>query len=108
MKIVRPSLNILLDKIKTLDAAEGILKDRNEVYNNMNLLLDQLANLNGSKTKMQNAASAWIEQQKWRDEGYAVDQYHVSIVRERLEVAITEYRKTLADVYDFMGDKGLV
>lgn len=108
MKIVRPSLNILLDKIKALDEAEGTLKDRFEVYNNMNALLDQLHDLNGSKNKMEKAASAWIEQQKWRDNGYAVDQYHVSVVRERLEIAITQYRKTLADVYDFMGDKGLV
>ena len=36
MKIVRPSLNILLDKLDDLDEAEGILKDRFEVYNNMN------------------------------------------------------------------------
>lgn len=108
MKIVRPTLNILLDKLDDLDEAEGILKDRFEVYNNMNLLLDQLAEIKKRQNGMKTAAASWKEQQEWRDKGYGVDQYHISFVRERLEVAITRYRKTLADVYDYMGDKGLV
>jgi hypothetical protein len=81
MKIVRPSLNILIDKLADLGKAEQELRAQ---------------------------AEKWSEQQKWRDEGYGVDQYHVQYIRNGLEGAIIEYRKQLAEIYDFMGDKGLV
>jgi hypothetical protein len=64
--------------------------------------------LTGANSNLHRAAKEWIAEQESRENGWAVDQYHVQIVRTNLERAIIEYRKTLADVYDYMGDKGLV
>jgi len=81
MKIVRPTLNILIDKLEAL-------KD--------------------SEERLRNRADDWKKEQEYRDQGYIIDQNTIAWHRSRLESAIIDYRKTLADVYDFMGDKGLV
>lgn len=107
MKIVRPALNILADKDKKLQEVERELQDRIEVHSNLCHLLDLMHIVNGNRRELGKAADAWTSEQEWREKGYAVDLYHVKQVRNTLEAALIEYRKALADVYDFMGDKGL-
>ena len=80
MKVVRPSLNILLDMLKDLEKKEQILRDY---------------------------AKSWSTYQGYRDNGWGVDGDLVADNRRKLEAAIVEYRKQLAEVYDYMGDRGL-
>lgn len=81
MKVVRPTLRILLDDLDKLDKAKENLK---------------------------HCANAWMNELDNRDGGWSSDQYYISILRNNLENSVIEYRKKLAEVYDFMGDKGLV
>jgi len=107
MKVVRPSLKILLEKTKELDEAEKFLGTHSQIYMDMCTLWDMIEGINGAKNVLTKAAGDWIVEQDYRDQGWTVDQYHVQIVRNNLENAIIEYRKKLAEVYDFMGDRGL-
>jgi hypothetical protein len=81
MKVVRPTLKILLDDLDKLDESANKLRD---------------------------TASKWIDLLDDRDNGYSTDQDYIAVVRDRLEQSIVGYRRQLAEVYDYMGDKGLV
>lgn len=81
MKVVRPTLKILLND------------------------LDKIRNAAAS---LEHASNEWIERLEYRDNGYGGDQYWISVKRDELEKEIVKFRKQLAEVYDFMGDKGLM
>jgi hypothetical protein len=81
MRVVRPTLKIFLSEMDKLDE-EG--------------------------KKLREAADAWIKELDHRDNGWGNDQYYISILRDKLEASVVSYRKQLAAIYDYGGDKGLV
>jgi hypothetical protein len=95
VKIRRPSLAILLAEVDELESIGLQLQQ---------LLLD----VHENGTKLKQAASEWIAVQEERDEWGSYDQEWAQIHRNSLENTIILYRRKLAEVYDYMGDRGLM
>jgi hypothetical protein len=73
----------------------------------LNIFLTELEQLEKAAVKVREDAKNWSNEQKWRDEGYAPDQWQVQYLRGKLERSIVAYREQLAKIYDYSGDAGL-
>lgn len=74
----------------------------------LSVFLDEVKALERKRPALEEAAQAWLAMQKQRQDYGSVDGLKLQGVRMKLEDELMEYRQALANVYDFMGDKGLV
>jgi hypothetical protein len=74
---------------------------------NVSILLDEITAMETAGDIIKEPAKEWLHHQEQKKKYGWIDADYTALVRRKLEVAIEEYRQSLARVYDTMGDRGL-